>query len=103
MNARKLKIYVKTDNFSIPIPELRFSTFRWIFKTIIRFCLPKMRKNWLSQSTENKRVESFLKNLTSDDIDQIIDHLEQQEPFELVDAEAEDEKDGKVVVKIYTI
>lgn len=103
MKAKKLKIYVKTDNFSIPIPALRFSTFRWISKTIIRLCPPKMRKNWLSHSTGNEIGESILKNLTSEDIDQIIDQLEREEPFELVDVEAEDEKDGKVVVKIYTI
>jgi hypothetical protein len=62
-----------------------------------------MRKNWAQSSTENKLAESILKNLTSEDIDQIMDQLEQEEPFELVNVEAEDEKDGKVVVKIYTI
>ncbi len=103
MKARKLKIYVKTDKFSIPIPALRFSTFRWISKTIIRLSSPKMRKNWAQSSIENKLAESILKNLTREDIDQIMDQLEQEEPFELVNVEAEDEKDGKVVVKIYTI
>ncbi len=103
MKARKLKIYIKTDKFSIPIPALRFSTFRWISKTIIRICPPKMRKNWVPTSAENKLGESILKNLTCEDIDQIIDQLEQEEPFELMDIQAEDEKDGKVMVKIYTI
>ncbi|PKL67152.1 MAG: hypothetical protein CVV28_07030 [Methanobacteriales archaeon HGW-Methanobacteriales-1] len=103
MKARKLKIYVKTDKFSIPIPALRFSTFRWITKTIIRLCPPKIRKNWAPALTENKLGESILKNLTCEDIDQIIDQLELEEPFEMVDVQAEDEKDGKVVVKIYTI
>lgn len=103
MKARKLKVYVKTDSFSVPIPALRFSTFRWISKTIIKLCPPKMRKNWLSHSTGSNLGESFLKNITCEDIDQIINHLENEEPFELVDVEAEDEKDGKVVVKIYTI
>lgn len=103
MKARKLKIHVKTDKFSIPIPALRFSTFRWISKTIIRLSPPNMRKNWARASTENKLGESILKNLTCEDIDQIIDQLEKEEPFKLIDIEAEDENDGKVVVKIYTI
>lgn len=103
MKAKKLKIYIKTSKFSVPIPALRFSTLRWISKIIIKCCPSKMRTGWLPQSTEYENIESILKNITYKDVDQLIDQLEQEEPFEMVDIETYGENEGKTVVKIYTL
>ena len=48
-------------------------------------------------------MEATLKNITCKDVDRIIDHLEQEEPFEMVDIETHDQKKGKAVLKIYTV
>lgn len=100
MKARKLKIYIKTGKFSFPIPALRFSTLKWLSKMIIKCCQSKMIAQRLPQSSE---YENILKNITCKDIDQIIDQLKQEEPFEMVDIETYDENEEKVVVKIYTL
>lgn len=99
MKAKKLKIDIKSANFSYPIPALRFRTIRWISKLIIKGYQFKFR-NQTSQSSNG--YENILKNITSKDIDVIINELEKTEPFELVDIEDYD-KDGKVIVKIYTL
>ena len=62
-----------------------------------------MRTGWLPQSAEYENIESILKNITCKDVDQLIDQLEQEEPFEMVDIETYDEDEGKTVVKIYTV
>jgi hypothetical protein len=62
-----------------------------------------MRTGWLPQSAEYENIESILKNITCKDVDQLIDQLEQEEPFEMVDIETYDEKEGNTVVKIYTV
>ena len=98
MNAKKLKIYIKSTDFSYPIPALRFRTIRWISKLIIR-CYQLKFRNQTSQSSNG--YENILKNITSKDIDGIIDELEKNEPFELIDIE--DYKNGEVIVKIYTL
>ncbi len=102
MKAKKLKIRVKTDKFSIPLPALRFSTFRWISKRIIKY-YPSKGSSESIKSGENEFMSTILNNLTQQDIDQIFDQLEQTEPFKMVDIEADDEKEGKVKVQIYTI
>ena len=48
-------------------------------------------------------MENILKNVTYEDIEQFIDQLEQEQPFEIVDINTYDEKEGRVAVKIYTI
>jgi hypothetical protein len=103
MKAKKLKIYIKTSKFSVPIPALRFSTLRWISKIIIKYGPSKMRTGWLPQSEGYENIEAILKNITCKDVDQLIDQLEQEEPFEMVDIETYDEKEGNTVVKIYTV
>lgn len=101
MKANKLKIRVKTDKFSIPIPALRISTFRWISKLIFKYSPSKTRTG--SKSCENQFMETFRDNITHQDIDYFFDQLEQTEPFKMVDIRADDEKEGKVKVEIYTI
>lgn len=103
MKAKKLKIYVKTARFSFPIPALHFSTLRWISKAVLKCCPSKMRSGWMPTSSEYENLDSILKNITSEDIAHILEHLEQEEPFEMVDIETYDENKQKVVVKIYTI
>ena len=90
MKAKKIKIRVKTGRFSVPLPAFRF-------------CYPSKTGTRSLKSKEKEVMENFLENMTYQDIDQIIDQLEQEEPFQMVDVEAYDEKDGKVTVKIYTI
>ena len=99
LKAKKLKIYIKSPDFSYPIPALRFRTIRWISKLIIKFYKLKFRNQQLPPSTG---YENILKNITNEDIDEIIDKLEKYEPFELVDIENYDEN-GKVIVKVYTL
>ena len=94
MKTKKLKVYIKAEHFSLPIPALRFSTLRWIVKIAIKF-MPKT-----SEET-NGRLH-HLKKLNGEDIDRIIDQLQQEEPFALIDIESFNEK-GKVIVKIYTL
>ena len=103
MKAKKLKIYVKTAKFSFPIPALRFSTLRWISKVIFKCCPSKMRSDWLPTSSEYGNMDAILKNITAKDIALFLKHLEEEEPFEMVDIETYDENKQKVVVKIYTI
>ena len=96
VKAKKLKIYIKSKDFSYPIPALRFRTIRWISKLIIRCYQLKFG----NQQLKSPHVyENILKNLTSKDIDGIIDELEKNEPFELVDIEDYDEN-GQVIVRI---
>ena len=103
MKAKKLKIYIKTSKFALPIPALRFSTLRWISKIIFKYSPSKTRSNWMSQSSVNESIRAILKNLTCKDVNVLIDQLEQEEPFILVDIETYDENEGKTFVKIYTI
>lgn len=98
MKAKKLKIYVKTDSFSFPIPALRFWILRRLSKFIIKCCQSKRISGRMPQSSEY-----ILKEITAEDIDQIIDKLEQEGPFEMVNVETYDENERKVVVKIYTL
>ena len=103
MKAKKLKIYIKTSKFALPIPALRFSTLRWISKIIFKSCPSKMRSGWMSQSREYETIEAILKNMTWKDVNTVIDVLEQEEPFKLVDIDTYDEEEGRTVVKIHTI
>jgi len=94
MKAKKIKIYIRAKHFSIPIPALRFSTLRWLSKTVIK---------WVPKPDENSGQKvNYFKRINDEDIDRVIDQLEQEEAFELVDIEAVDEEAGKVIVKIYT-
>lgn len=102
MKAKKLKIQVKTSKFSIPLPALRFSTVRWISKLIFKYCPSKVVVG-THKSGENEIMENILKNVTYEDIEQFINQLEQEQPFEIVDINTYDEKEGRVAVKIYTI
>ncbi|KAF5086449.1 hypothetical protein [Methanobacterium aggregans] len=102
MKAKKLKIQVKTSKFSIPLPALRFSTVRWVSKLIFKYCPSKVVAG-AHKSSENEIIESILKNVTYEDIEQFINQLEQEQPFEIVDINTYDEKEGRVAVKIYTI
>ncbi len=99
LKAKKLKIYIKSPDFSYPIPALRFWTIRWVFKLIIKCYKLKFRNQQLPSSNG---YENILKNITNEDIDEIIDELEKYEPYELVDIENYDEN-GKVIVKVYTL
>ena len=101
MKAKKIKIQVKTGKFSIPLPALRFATVRWISKLILK-CPSKVAAG-THKSSENEIMESILKNVTYEDIEQFITQLEQEQPFEIVDINTYDEKEGRVAVKIYTI
>jgi len=98
MKAKKLKIYVKTDSFSFPIPALRFWILRGLSKFVIKCCQYNRISGRMSQSSGY-----ILKEITAEDIDQIIDKLEQEGPFEMVNVETFDKNEGKVVVKIYTL
>ncbi|NYB52705.1 MAG: hypothetical protein HVN35_09130 [Methanobacteriaceae archaeon] len=100
MKGKKLKIRVKTDKFFIPIPALRISTYRWILKQILKY-YPSKDKTGTSQDGEY--MDTFFRNLSPQDLDLIFDQLESTEPFKMVDIKADDEKDGKVTVEIYTI
>ncbi len=99
MKAKKLKIYIKSADFSYPIPAFRFRTIRLISKMLIKGYQLKFRNQ---TSPSSSGYENILKNITSKDIDGIIDELEKNEPFELVDIEDYDEN-GEVIVKIYTL
>lgn len=101
MKAKKLKIQVKTGKFSIPLPAFRFSTVRWISKLI--FKCPSKVVVGTHKSSENEIMKSILNNLTYEDIEQFITQLEQEQPFEIVDINTYDEREGRVAVKIYTI
>ncbi|EKF86652.1 hypothetical protein A994_00160 [Methanobacterium formicicum DSM 3637] len=48
-------------------------------------------------------MDAILENLTPQDIEMILEHLEQEEPFELVNIDTWDENKEKVRVKIYTV
>jgi hypothetical protein len=93
--ASKLKIYVKTEKFSFPIPALRLGFIGWAFKIARRFA-------FTGHKGTNEVANKILSQLSSDDIDSFIEELASHEPFELADVETED-KDGKVLVKIYTM
>lgn len=101
MKAKKLKIRVKTDKFSIPLPALRISTYKWISKQILKYYPSKGGTG--SPKSGKEFMGTFFNNITSQEIDYIFDHLESTEPFKMVDIEADDEKEGKVIVEIYTI
>jgi len=104
MKAKKLKIYVKTSKFAIPIPALRFSTIRWISKVIFKYSPPKVRSTKsTSELGEYDTMEHILKNLTLEDVNLIIDQLEREEPFCLVDIDTYNKKEGRTIVKIYTV
>lgn len=103
MKAKKLKIHVKTAKFSFPIPALRFSTLKWISKLVFKYCPSKMRAGWITPSSEYSNMDTILQNISSKDIESIIEHLEQEEPFEMVNIDTYDENQEKVVVKIYTV
>jgi hypothetical protein len=100
MKAKKLKIHVKTEKFSFPIPALRFSTLNWISKLVIKYGPSKMKESWL---TSDESARAILKNIKPEDIEQILKQLEQEEPFEIVNIDTYDENEGKVEVKIYTV
>jgi hypothetical protein len=102
MNAKKLKIRVKTGKFSIPIPALPFSTVRWIFKLIFKY-YPSKVSTGSTESGKKEVMETILNNLTYQDIEHIFDQLEQTKPFKIVDIEADDENEGRVMVEICTI
>ncbi|MCK9152357.1 hypothetical protein [Methanobacterium alcaliphilum] len=102
MMAKKIKIYIKTGKFSFPIPALRLGIIKWIIKLIIKYSPPKSKNN---KSTPNKGavIANFLKKMNSEDVDYIIENLKAMEPFELLNVEAYDENNEKIVVKIYTL
>ncbi|MFA0833079.1 hypothetical protein [Methanobacterium formicicum] len=101
MKAKKLKIHVKTSKFSIPIPALRFSTLRWISKMAFKYGPSKIRNGKMKSGKPG--MDAILENLTPQDIEMILEHLEQEEPFELVNIDTWDENKEKVRVKIYTV
>lgn len=104
MKAKKLKIYVKTSKFAIPIPALRFSTIRWISKVVYKYCPPKVRSTKsISELGEYDTMEHILKHLTIEDVNLLIDQLEREEPFCLVDIDTYNKEEGRTIVKIYTI
>lgn len=103
MKAKKIKIQVQTSKFSFPIPALRFSTLKWISKVVFKYCPSQMRTGWLQPSSEYSNMDTILKNLTPQDIQRIIEELEQEEPFEIVNIDTYDENEEKVKVKIYTV
>ncbi len=106
MKAKKLKIRVKTDKFSIPLPALRLSTYKWITKQILKY-YPSKGENGYKKSggmeIGGEVAGEILDNITSQDIDHIFDQLERTEPFKMVDIKSDDEKDGKVMVEISTL
>lgn len=101
MRAKKIKIRIKTGKFSIPIPALRFSTLKWITKMVFKYTPPKMRENWVNPSGD--KHNEFLGNITPEDIEMILNELEHEEPFKIVDIDTYDENDEKVRVEIYTV
>ncbi len=103
MKAKKIKIYIKTSKFALPIPALRFSTIRWISKVIFKYCPSKMRSTGISMSEENETIQKILENLTLEDVNLLLDQLEKEEPFSMVDIDTYDKKEGRTIVKIYTI
>jgi hypothetical protein len=62
-----------------------------------------MRAGWITPSSEYSNMDTILQNISSKDIERIIEHLEQEEPFEMVNIDTYDENQEKVVVKIYTV
>ncbi|BDZ71784.1 hypothetical protein [Methanobacterium petrolearium] len=102
MKTKKLKIRVKTDRFSIPIPALPISLYRWISKLTLKYHPSKVGTR-SSKSDENDAMRILLDSLTNQDIDHVFDQLECTEPFKMVDVQVDDEKKGKVKVEIYTI
>ncbi len=103
MKAKKLKIDVKTSKFSIPIPALRFSTLRWISKMVFKYCPSKIREGHWVPSGKPGNMNAIMENITPQDIEIILEQLEQEEPFELVNIDTWDETQEKVRVKIYTV
>jgi len=101
MKAKKIKIRIKTEKFSIPIPALRFSTMKWITRMAFKYTPSKMRENWVNHSGDNH--SEFLSKITPEDIEMILDELEHEEPFKIVDIDTFDENDEKVRVEIYTV
>lgn len=93
---------IKTAKFSFPIPALRFSTLKWISRLVLKYGPSKMKDGWLSPG-EHQNMGEIIKNLTAEDVEGILDHLEKEEPFELVNIDTYDENQEKVVVKIYTV
>ena len=102
MKAKKLKMEIKTAKFSFPIPALRFSTLKWISRLTLKYGPSRMWEGWLPPSGEYNTRE-FLEKITPQDVEQILDQLEQEEPFELVNIDTYDENQEKAVVKIYTV
>lgn len=102
MKAKKLKMEIKTAKFSFPIPALRFSTLKWISRLVLKYCPSKMKEGWLSPG-EHQNMGEIIKNITPEDVEVILNQLEQEEPFELVNIDTYDENQEKVVVKIYTV
>ena len=98
--ATRIKVYIKSEKFSFPIPALRFSTVRWISRIALKW-IPKAIEE--ADDEKNKITSDILKRIRRKDIDLIIDQLQQEPPFEMVDIETEDEKDGNIIVKIYTL
>ena len=94
---------IKTGEFSFPIPALRFSTLKWISRLVLKYSPSKIREGWLPKSGENENLGEILKNITPEDVERILEELEQEEPFELVDIDTYDENQEKVIVKIYTV
>lgn len=101
VKAKKLKIIIKTPKYSLPIPTLHFRTIRWISKFILK-CSPTRIRIQLLQELNNELTQEILKNLTSKDIDEILNELENLEPFELITVEDYNEN-GEIYVKISTL
>ena len=95
MKAKKIKMYIKTNQFCFPIPAIRFSLLRLILKLVIKYT-PKY------VDCADGNAPEYLRSLSAYDIDKIIDQLQMEEPFELVDIEAYDENEAPVIVKVYT-
>lgn len=87
-NAKKIKIYIKTGAFILPLPAISLN----FVSRIIYIALKHTNKH----SEPNQ-------SLSRKDILRILEVLKQHEPFEMVDIEAYDDKNRKVVVKIHTI
>ncbi len=94
--ATRLKIYIKINNFSFPIPALRFATIRWLAGHALKLA-PQ------SNVKEEHGIPHFAKKIRVEDIDNVIDKLRKEPPFEMADIKTYDEKNRKVIIKVYTL
>lgn len=84
MKAKRIKIYIKINNFFIPIPSMRMRTIKHILRFAFRY-------------TDKAEIDARLLNTYMDEIFLVLSDME---PFEIVHVEAEDKgKRIKVIIK----